>query len=84
MTSSKRMLRDNVSEGLRGHFRGCEVTLGSLSVYFRLIAKVGGSLKRAMTFVGCCENNQESKFVDCLQRSRHSSKHFVYIDTFTS
>lgn len=71
MTASKIIFRDNVSEGLRGHFRGCEVTPGSLSVYFRLVDKVGGSLKRAMTFVGCCENN-ESKFVDCLQRSKLS------------
>lgn len=49
--------------------RGSEVTSGVIRVYFRLDAKVGGPLKKAMTTVSHLENDKESKFVDFLQRS---------------
>lgn len=49
VTASGRMLGGHVSEGLWGHFRNPERVLP-------VRRKVGGSLKRAMSYVGLCES----------------------------
>lgn len=62
--------------------RGSEITSGTLRGYFRLDEKVGGFLKRAMTYVSRGEDDK-SKFVEGLQCSRSCSKHFLCVNAFT-